>query len=1070
MKNIGRGLLVGATIYLLLISSVTLSTNNNWWDNSWLFREEISIPIDTSLEEAKYQPVDIHITFSNPCWAVNETMHSIRVICQDEEGFHELESQIYDLHFIDDSHIDSCGVVFLIPGFTDGEEEYYVYYDDNEKPAPNYMDHVDVEEAYYRYEPIPGYPFESRYFKVTQHGYIVYGVAFQGEFLGFSTAHQITKFKDNTTEVSSPKNAETWASFDFFYYYGKDVSEFSSTIQTLLSREIILDGNLMVRFRIKSSTPRKDVETIATYTYYYCPTKDKRIYVHVKHHALSEMHIGMEEDVGNICGLQAGSMRSPSIEELNFGRMYPYFHVYAEDETIKEYALDMDPEYTPEGIPVLTVKDDIDLGSHAWASFDDGETGEAHAIILASQSNITTGTDERDGVQVEALEGSTPGVLGLETDIISFYFSRNGFEEGQPIDLDIPRDFIVEYDAEFFSAYSDGYQAVDRESQIFQTLNPYRVISERHVEREERKEEETYKLKAFIHLAASAPIGNLLSLLTGINISYITVELYREGRFIASDVAERISIQPPTTTKNPLKTLLHLFDWRNTSFFKKVVFNNLKPGFYLLKVYRNNPLGGEKKFIGFKTVEVKKDTTTHIFCTQQNSILVKLVDQQGDPIRDAEIGILYENTTISKEYSNQNGESILVFPYSRTYILKVLHKGFLVYEEEFHPKLFTPTRRTITIPLYDFKIKVVDTWNLPPSYILTCWLSSEEMITPCKLTPDYIDDGIYVFKNLSSANYHLYLNYKSFLVEEEVEIPSMDSIDIVFPAEYNVSTRILDDRGLPITYYTLLLARGGVSKTFDTNYMVIPPGRYLMEVQKDNKVIGRRHIVVVESRSIELVSSKPSILPLILIFICVTFLFLGLLETMKRKTSWFRFLVISLLVFSLLFPWWSLRGVSNQVEAKTDIYLLPPSIISFYKTSSIICGEKASLTENILLLLYIFPLSIILSGILLILIFHTKKHKFRLLLKILSIMLLVVSIALFSYGFSRITAITVGSFIGKGLYQVEVPGEETSFTTQADWSPSLGLICCLLSIILLLISDTVTHRIILRGETEDKVK
>ena len=363
-RSIGRGLLVGATIYLFLIPSMTMSTNNNWWDNSWLFREEIIIPIDTSLEEAKYQPVDIHITFSNPCWAVNETMHSIRVICQDEECYHELESQIYDLHFIDDTHIDSCGIVFLIPGFADGGEEYYVYYDDTEKPAPNYIDHVDVEEAYYRYEPIPGYPLESFYYKIIDDGYVTYTIAQEGHFMGYTTSQHITKMKKNI-KVVSPQNGELFAAFDFRYCYDTGLFDYSSTSQKLLSKEILVDGNLMVQVSITSTSNRRDLETTAFYTYYHSPSNESRMRIHVQHRVLKDIEVYPDANTDGVFStLQCGGVKSSSIRELNMGEILPYLHLYSESNQIMEFSIDEDPEYIPEDpdIRVIRWSDDIDLG------------------------------------------------------------------------------------------------------------------------------------------------------------------------------------------------------------------------------------------------------------------------------------------------------------------------------------------------------------------------------------------------------------------------------------------------------------------------------------------------------------------------------------------------------------------------------------------------------------------------------------------------------------------------------------------------------------------------------------
>lgn len=1058
-------------------SPCTSESNDLWWDENWSFREELTIPINTQDQLAVYQPIDTYITFSSPCWAKNETAHSIRVVFQDEETIIELESQIYGLEYSDANHINACSIVFLIPKETTGNEKYYVYYDDEEKMSPGYPDHVAVMESYYRYEPIPGYPFESHYFKVTQHGFIVYGVAFQGEFLGYSTAHQITKFKEKTKNVTSPKNAEAWASFDYFYYYGQTIEEFSSTIQSLLSKQILIDGNLMVKFTIVSGTPKKDIQTMATYTYYYCPTEHKRIQVHVKHEALKEMRIGMESDLGNIAGLQTGLMRSPSIDELNFGRMFPYMHVYAEDNVIKEYLLDPDPEYTPEGIPVLTVKDDVDLGENAWASFDDGETGGAHAIIFASHEDIVSGTEENDGVQVQALEGSTPGLLGLETDLITFYFSRNAFEKNSQVDLLIPNDFKVEYDAEFFSTYSGGYTAVNTEANMFQSLMKIHPSIGEQLTYEETKEEETFTITAYLHLAPSMPMGTSLSLLTGKNISYITGELYQNGQLIATDIAERLGLNPLSGTEDEtllgkLKTALHIFDWRNLSFFKKIRFQNLKPGTYLIKIYRENPLLGEnRKFIGFKIVEVNDDISIHLPCSIEGSVKVTVTDQQGSPVNNAKVSLLYDNIPISEIIVSPDEKNEINAPClpMDTYVLRVWYKGFIVHEESIrlgYIRGFFPVMKNITFSLFDFHLRVLDTWGLPLAYKPSISLTSESMASPVYITPESVNDSLYLFTNIYPAPYRLHISYKSFSYDEDFEIPlSDDELVLVFPAEFATKIFVSDARGFPLKHSELHVLRETAFKQMISDdqgfsQISLPPGQYTLEVFHDESLIGRRQINIIGERTIDLVTIEESSFPFQVGEVIGIFFVIGAILTLRKKqyTSFLKLVAATLGFLSLVLPWWMIQGFSSKtaVETTTTMYILPPSLITLTTTPTVIGGEQGLdfLPDTLLHLLHFFPFTIAFSSMLVLLsiIFERlNKKKLTHVFYMLPLFLLAGCLTLFYYGFSTITKLGIGSFFGGGIFYVNVPGESVRIATNANWGPGIGFYLCVISFFFLVI-------------------
>jgi len=195
------------------------ASDASWWDASWSYRQELVLSVDTSLSSAAFQPIDTTITFTEPCWAVNETSHSVRVVMYKNEQTQELSCQLYDLQFSSTSYLSSCCIVFLIPKEANGQEQYFVYFDQEYKPAPLSVDHVGVVESYYSYEHIPGYPFTSRYYGIIQDGELSYAISQEGEFMGYSTSQHVTKLKKGTQEVS-PNQGEASASFDFRYYFG----------------------------------------------------------------------------------------------------------------------------------------------------------------------------------------------------------------------------------------------------------------------------------------------------------------------------------------------------------------------------------------------------------------------------------------------------------------------------------------------------------------------------------------------------------------------------------------------------------------------------------------------------------------------------------------------------------------------------------------------------------------------------------------------------------------------------------------------------------------------------------
>jgi len=450
-----------------------------YWDENWSFRQLIVLPVNTSDEHVRFQPVDMVVYFENLCWAKNEDVNSVRVCVWDGSTWYELESQIYDLSYVDEEHVDSCRIVFLVPEWANGKESYYVYYDDEEKSKPGYVDHVKIDEGYYRDESIPGFAVESSFYEISQDGYVIYAVSYAGKGLGYSQCHQVTKMKTGSLSVQ-PSNGDQLASFNLIYWYrhwDEKKQKWQWTIppisaDKLVKKKVLVDGNLMTRFLIVSRSPDGRIKTGVTYTYYYSPGDCKRLRVHVKNEIVRyDFPETNEIDVTYVL-LKSGGFKSKSIPSLNFGRILPFFHVYTDDDMIKEFMIDTYPDGSSGGkqMTVISKSDDVDVGDEAWVSVDEGANGVAHGIIFNSTEVVKSGMDERQGVEIQLLESRSVLAPGLEMVTSDVYLGRNSYEPGEPTDEVLPPGFVVEFDAEFFSAENGGYKTVEKEAVIYRSL------------------------------------------------------------------------------------------------------------------------------------------------------------------------------------------------------------------------------------------------------------------------------------------------------------------------------------------------------------------------------------------------------------------------------------------------------------------------------------------------------------------------------------------------------------------------------------------------------------------------
>ena len=1069
-SKIVASLLLANFVLLTLLPVPLLAENVLWWDDDWSYRQKILIPFDTSTDSAKYQPIDIHIEFENRCWAKNEQQHSIRVLYQYSDTFLELESQIYKLNNLDETHIQSCGLVFLIPEEANGKEQYYVYYDDTGKSNPSYTDHVGVEESYYLYEPISGYPLTSQYYKITQDEYIIYAVSQEGEVMGYHTSQHVTKLKDKTTEVM-PKNGELFAAFAFEYYYDQELFDYSATSQRLVSKEILVDGNLMVEFGIVSTSKRDDIQTTAAYKYYYCPSENKRIHVHVKHETLKELLVALDLNTdGSYAILQCGGISSSSIKDLNFGEILPYLHVYNEHDIIEEYPLDPDPEYIPEDpdIRVLSTKDDVDAGAKTWASFDYGETGISHALIFSSNSVVQSGTDERDGVQVKAYEMDYPHLPGIENNMANLQFGRNSYEAGGVHDRVIPDDFVVEFDAEFFSSKTGGYTIVSEETEIFQRLVELKPSYDDEFDKEP-EETEGYKLTVFVHLVPSVPMGSAFAALFGRNFSYISAELYKEEELIISGAAGRLLLKPlPDLSEanmiERIVTIISSFDFRNASLVKKICFQNLQPGRYVVKIFKENPFfGRERKYVGFQVIDVAEDTKTRIFCRPEGSIQVSVIDQHDTGVAGAEAVLLQDGVAVAKSVTDEQGQTIITAPchMTKNYILRVYYRGFIVYEEPValrYRRSIVPIKKTVDIQRYSFSLTVHDTWGLVPEIKFTPVLTSNKMDEPTVISAEKQADGRYLFTNLPPAMYQLTLQYKSFIVQKDIHIPSED-VDVVFPAEFAIKINILDSRGTAVEDARVIISRGGkeVERQSNTSGLtfLLPPGMYTVKVYNPDGLIGARKINVFGERSFDVITTQEPLFPLIVTISAIVLALIGLIFTYIKKDFMYflKILAVSLVLVAVVSPWWMLQGSSSGVETSTTMYLIPLELVTTTTATGVISGELSFLPELFIDVVSLIPLFTALACLFILSSMFLRRfsNKLYFLSLFFAIVLFTCSILIFSVGMSELAEVGIGSFSGEGNLEISIPGEETAATIFCSWGPNVGFYVYVLSIIIIVL-------------------
>lgn len=849
--------LVGSLIVILLLFlslvPTSLSEENDypWWNDDWSYRQMINIPIDTSDKDAVYQPIDLFFEFENSCWAEDDTKHSVRVIYQYGGRFKELESQIYNLKYTDDNHISSSGLVFLIPENANGEEIYYVYYNDKETAVTNYPDRVSVEDSYFSYEPIRGILTETWTYNLMQGENIIYSVAKEGHVTGDKVCQQVVKMKDGA-KCLLPNMGDHTLSYSFVYYFYKN-NEWSvaNTADKLVTSEISIDGNLMVKIGIISESEEGLLRSTVFHKYYYCPTDEKSLYSNVKHEVLGKTPYAEDVEVFFI-NIISGVIKSSLIKELDYGQMPKYMHFYSDEERIETQEFDPYPESPWEKI--IEEEDDYDFGSFPWVSVDDGETGMAHGVILDSINVVSSGEDERDGVQMLLYQSNTPNYPGLDGRTSYLYMGRNSYEPDMPKDNVIPEDYVIEFKSLYHSTKNGGYKEIEKQASLYQSLIAYQPTEEEKIVGEEKTEE--YNLTVYTHIPP-----NLLMKKIGANFllknSYFHVELLCDDSVVGFEPSGKVSL-----------TGEYKIDWKNASFFRKAVFSHQKPRKYIVKVYLIDPIvGDEKEFIGFDIVDLNEDTEIHINCRPQAKINLLFTDQNKDGIKNIETFVLKDDNIIYSESSSSDGSTIIGLPvsFNQKYILKSFYKGFLLNDEEISLNLLNkmfPLKKTFDVDVYDFKVEIDDSYGKIPDFDVQTSLTSDEMQDAVIIKPDRTENGVYYFDNLIPANYNLTIEYDSFKVTENVDIPETDSLLIKL---YDLSVSLKDLWGFspenneslvfiksfdfdnPVTIYAEKLSAG------EYQFSDLYPGEYTLLINYRSTVLKHNISIPILDNKIDLV-------------------------------------------------------------------------------------------------------------------------------------------------------------------------------------------------------------------------
>lgn len=1011
------------------------------WQDDYKYHQTINLPIETDSDQAIHQPIDMKVTFEDPCWGINETHHSIRVVSLHEGSWDELEVQIYNIKKSDETTIISSNIIFLIPSYATGDETYHLFYDDEKKQAPGYVDRVQLIDKYYYFEPISGISVEGDYYEIQENDDIVYGVGQKGRVLNRHLSQIAIRMKPDTKKFDMTKT-DLLASFCFAYQDGPEESDEVASDQELVAKEILVDGNLMVQFRITSKSKNDKLLTSNIYTYYYQPGDDKKISVHVQHEVKEDIVVsGVKNVDGRFGTIISYHSKSANVKKMVFGEILPFLYV-SMDEGTREYSLNLNPSSSQREW-IISAEDNCDLGPGAWIAYGEGDIGKTHGLIFSSNTGIVKNeTSQRDGIEIKVAEKEYLNVIGAEVDYVSIAFGRNAYDPKSGHDLTIDKGLIVNFDVEFYSTLTGGYEKIEEESDFFKKLIPLRSLEIT----EGSGDRNIHTLTVIPHLSSRILSYPLLRNFTGRSLPVLIAELYQNGTLIAEEMVEKPFI--------------------GTQYFK---FPKLEPETYQVKIYRLQA-NDERAYIGFGRINLGEDASLHIYCTWEQKVSISLFDQFGNGISNVTMEIWQGSHLVSSVQSSSFSEFVIAVPFNlfksyvttdlknitledlfqraNPYVLKSYYKGFTVFDDTFD--LFSPSIE-ISFSLYDVIVEVTDSLGLPPGINVVPVITSDEMKKPVRLQPSTgLNHGRFQFSDIPKASYIARISYAGYSNEKLFSVPESGSvIPLRFLALNQLILKPLTSRGESLNrndFMVQIFRNGNEIDSFSTDEQInLPPGSYVLSIYKDDQLIGSEIVELTFDKTISVVTILPSIIYLVVTFIGIILLAYIILFFYFKRISLntaLKLVILGLVLVGLMQPWWTFHGISTDgsIEKSSDMYLYPPTMIEEYRVENTRYLSLATIPEmftdfvEILLFIIIGGLSLLLISFLPNMIL---KKRFEFILVACGIIFMILVSIAFFLGMSQIAELSLGSLHGSTSLQISPPNSPEVMVS-ASWGLASG--------------------------------
>ena len=1061
-----------------MVTSVSVYTPHVAGQDSVFFQQNIILPFDSDqLDESySYQPIDTFIEFTNPCYAKNENDHSIQVFYKNGVETVELESQIYQLDRINEQFINSCQLVFILPNNVSKEYQFYVQYSDEAIKRKPYPDHLSVEKSHYYYEPISGQVIDLDYYSINQDGIIPYGISYKGSIFGNGVSQVVARLKPNSKTLDTQK-IDQFASFSMMI--SSDIDEDYEYVGTGYSTNpkttVLIDGNLLVKLKIECVSPEGVIKTSNVYSYYYCPSEPKRIFVNCSHEILKDFEMKKDYNFDGIYAyLLSFHSKSEAIEKINMGTILPKLYLYGKDDRVHSYDIPVNP-HSEDPEMILETTDDIDLGSEAWMCIHQPTGLKTHGLLFSQNHSLTQ--SDQDGIAVKGFVEETINLPGLEADTGSVFAARNHYDAGGRQQYYFEKGFSAQFDVSFVTFQKGSWQDIANESRMYQSLIHAQQNNVDALD-SEYEDEKTFTVEGSVTGVNSVPFGSALSAYTGKNFSYLTAELYQNDKIFSSTIVSRIpffSVSSDidlTSVKEILSFVRELVDWKNSSILQRFKFIDVPPGDYVVKIYKENSLfSPSREYIGYEVISVEEDSLLHIHCRRSIPLSIMTTDQDEKDLSDVSVHVEVDDEIIATDLTDNTGTASLSVPFypADDYELLIFYKNIPVSRKTISPSVINhlfSLHNQFQISLYEVTMSIKDDWGLTPAIQLQPeLLFTDESKKEWRIPFSTYQNQQYIFQQIPKETYKLFLSYKGFDQRQPLLIDEDKNLSLQFPLTYETEIDLYNKQGLFLETALVTFSRKDLEKTIELSNQPLktdlPPGDYHISIYDDENCIAKKPITIFSDNHQRIVTMKDSNLPYIGYIISISLIGFSVLIGFFRQ-QYFKGLLLfyaGLILLAALSPWWYFAGENAEVAVETRLHLLPTQMISFITSTDTVSGEFYTLPSEAILGIEVLLIFLISSFCVLFFIQFIRKKfiktRWGLYIGVIGFQLLFLSGFLFII--SQLTVLGIGSSVGSGTIQYTALDSISSVHLQSSWGFSYGFY-----IFLIALSTSIIYPIIMK--------